>query len=80
LSVGNLRESHDFGGIAAMREEKRKDRRSVSGDSASAAWRDELLANALELWLGASRLMTTVQGGPPQTSPPRHRRPARRNR
>jgi hypothetical protein len=63
-----------------MREEKRKDRGSVSSDSASAAWRDELLANAFELWIGISRLLTTVQNGPSQTSPPRHRRPARRSR
>jgi hypothetical protein len=65
-----------------MREQKRKESAPSGHDPAGAAWRDELLANAFELWLGISRLLTVVQSGPPQTSPPkrRARRQPRRDR
>jgi hypothetical protein len=66
-----------FGGNPVMRGEKRKDKAPASRDPNRSAWIDELLADAFEVWLGTSRLLTALQCGPP--SPPRRtKRPARR--
>jgi hypothetical protein len=62
-----------------MREQKRKEA-APSGYEPASAWRDELLTNAFELWLGISRLLAAVQNGPPQAPPPRNRRPVRPSR
>jgi hypothetical protein len=63
-----------------MRNGKQKVRGISENDPVGLAWREELLSNALEISIGASRLLDAVRLGPPQTSPPRKRQPPRRSR
>jgi hypothetical protein len=63
-----------------MSTKKHRDRAPCSDELGGMAWRDELLSNVFEVYLGISRLMAAVQIGPPKPSSPRKKRLPHRGR
>ena len=49
-----------------MRQRKRKSKAPAAGNLIKGIWRDEIVADVFELWIGISRLMARMRGSQPQ--------------
>lgn len=47
-----------------MRQQKRKSKSPAAGNLINGIWRDEIVADVFELWIGISRLMARMRGSP----------------
>lgn len=63
-----------------MGTKKHRDRAPCGDELGGMAWRDELLSNVFEVYLGISRLMAAVQVGPPRSPSTKKKRLPRRSR
>lgn len=62
-----------------MRQRKRKNKAPAVGNLIKGVWRDEIVADVFELWIGISRLMARMRGSRPQIEIAAPKRPDKKS-